>query len=248
MLMYNESKLGERFYRMGFTNGYKFYECLLVAKYLRFVLGYKGQRCKRALIEFCEKWDKNFRYVPKRESIRNVLRESRSEFRKTNENIVIYKEEIEKVREIKNFKFQKALLCLIMIAKIKGKNYIKTNDWKFVRKIISKNISNHTDMEAIREAYQKGLICEPRYAATHEFSFLLDKGEVGISIHGEKEAFNLSNLYESYCGGSLGYCEDCGTEFVKETKNQIRCVEHQIERKKLKYNKYNNKRKQKTFV
>lgn len=247
MLIYDEQVLATNFYKHGFSNGYGYYEAILVTKYFRHILGYKDQTTKTKLIEYCQKWDKNFRYVPKRDSIRGVLRESRTDFRKTKDSVILWKEEIKKIKEIKNFKYQRILLCLVMIAKIKNKAYVKINDWKYVRKIISKNISNHIIMEAIREAYQKGLINEPRYDS-HEFSFLLESGDAGIFINGEKEAYNLNNAYQSYCGGVLGYCRDCGCEFVKETRNQGLCTNHQIERKRKKYNRYNNKRKQKSFV
>jgi hypothetical protein len=161
--------------------------------------------------------------------------------------VSIWKEEVEEIKKIKNFKFQKILLCLLMICKIKGKSYIHTHEWKYVRKIISKNISNYTVMEVIREAYKKGLIYEPKYES-HEFSFLKENGIVGMSIHGEKEAYNLSNIYQSYCGGVLGYCTNCGCEFVKETRNQELCTNHRTERKREKYRRYNEKRKGGNFA
>lgn len=221
-MMYSEKEDAERVLRNGFTDGYSRYEALVIAKYYRHVLGYGDSRTKTKLIEFCSQ-DHNFYPIAKREAIRRILKDSRKDFKDTSKTFGITVEEIEAIKTVKNYKFQLVLLAMLAIAKNNNRSIVWINEWRNIRKITSRYITNRVIRSAITTAYAQGLIREPK-DALHELAFIDNSNALwSIKIHNDKDLFNLSEMYKKLNGGEIFYCKMCGTEVEKNSNRHKYC-------------------------
>lgn len=235
-LMYNEKEDAEKILKNGFADGYTRYEALVIAKYYRHVLGYGDGRTKTKLIEFCSQ-DHNFHFVPKRDAIRRILKDSRKEFKDTSKTFGISAEEIAAIKTVKNYKFQLVLLAMLSIAKKNNLSIVRLNEWKNIRKITSRYITNKVIRSAITMAYAQGLIREPK-DALHELAFIDNSDSVwSIKIHGDKDLFNLSETYKKLNGGEIFYCKTCGTEVEKNSNRHKYCNKCWKEKEKVRSKK-----------
>jgi len=246
--MYSESEDAKRLYQYGFDNGhYRYSEALAVAKHMRHVLGYGDARIRSSLIEFCKTHDPFFREIPRRSTILRIVRNSVKDFRETKEKIILLESELNSVRVIKNFKFQKILVGMMALCKLHKRDVFWINEWKFIRKIISPYIKNKDIWNCMAEAFHKGLVDEPK-ADYHHLTFFdlnntsYDGESKSIELNNDRDFINLSRLYEEYCGGVLGYCRECGKEFIKQGKAHVLCDVHKQKAILRKHSRYNKKR------
>ena len=244
-VIYDEAKGGERIYNKGFDGYFSWKTGLLLAKYLRYTLGYGDARVKKTLIELSQKYDENFNYVRSRRTIRNMVRVSRNRPLVDTGNVVISQNDINTVRSIKNFKHQKILLSCILLAKRKtNKNYVNRTDWTLIKKLVSKKITNSDIRDAFFIFYKAGIV-EPVNASQ---KMNLNDDDISPSVfvvNDDKMAFSLISRYKEYCGGELGYCVRCEAEFVKSSPRKKYCQTCSRENELNKYRKFNQKRKNK---
>lgn len=230
-LMYSEREDAERILQNGFTDGYIRYEALVIAKYYRHVLGYGDARTKSKLIEFCKQGDRNFRSVPKREAIRKILRDSRRLFRDTSDRINITETEIIAIKNIRNFKYQLVILAMLALAKNNKRNVVWLTEWRNIRKVTSRYITNRVIKNAITTAYSMGIIGELK-ADLHGLSIIDNESKPVISINNDKDFFNLLETYKRINGGELLYCKDCQKETIRNGKRHKYCDDCWNDRRK----------------
>ena len=219
--MYSEKEDAEKIINNGFTDGYRYREALAVAKYYRHILNCGDGRVKSRLIEFCQT-DKFFYPVRKRKTIQKIVRESRKPFLDTSNSIIITKKEIESIRSIHNFRFQLILLALLAIAKLKKREEVWLGEWRYVRKIISRYISNRNIISCITFAYENKLIDEP-IRDNHFLTYIEVSSEPVITLNNDKDLFNLENLYKSLVGGEIIYCKQCDNEIIRNGRRHKYC-------------------------
>lgn len=240
-LMFSELEDAKRILKNGFSDGYKWSEALAVAKYYRHILGYGDAKVKTEITKFCEANDRNFYPIPNIRWISKIVKSSIKEFKNTLDPIFIRKKEIDEIKKIKNFKYQKILIGFLALAKLYKRDHVWLNEWRAIRKTISRYIPNKTIINCITEAYSIGIIGEPK-ADFHSLLFINHESEIVISINNDKDFFNLGKRYEELNGGVLEYCKICGDEFVRKTSTHKYCEKHQIEKRRERHLKYNKKR------
>jgi hypothetical protein len=220
----DEKKDAEIIFKNGFAKGeYNNYDAYLVAKYFRNELGYGDRRVKNSLIAFCCENDKNFNYVLNRSSIAKIIRNSSSEWRNKKSAIYITKREIEKIRKIKNFDYQKILLLFLIFAK-RERGYVYDGRWADIKRLSGLRITNREIHKALYFGYKEGMVRDSN--DNHFIRFIDDEtSNPEITLSAEKQILNVSKIYENYCGGVLVYCKDCGKEFMKSVSGSKLCQE-----------------------
>lgn len=242
----DEKEIAESIFQNGYTERkFNFHEAVLASKYFRFILGYGDTRIKNALIEFTKNNVDYFleEHPSNREIIKLVLKRSKEEFVET-ETIVITKSELENIRKIKNFKYQKIAVGLLYIAK-RNNGKIYNSKKKILKQILSQNVYKNDVYKTIAQLHSLSLCTA---SLTPVLEFIDNNSEPIIIISDEKTARNLGNLYVKYCGGELAWCKNCEKEYVKKWKNHKYCDECSREkelesgrkRSKKHYNKNSN--------
>lgn len=234
----DEKKDAENIYLKGFTNGeFNPYEALLVAKYIREKEGAGDARLKTLLVKFCYDKDRFFNYVVLRNKIKEIIRNSKKGWNSRIDPVFIKQEELDKIRSIKNFTAQKILFVYLLFAK-KTDGFFYKNRLPDVKQILGLRITNKEIQEYSRLFYEAGLL---RDSNENYFLTFLSNGVSVISFSTQKEVLKATDVYTKYCGGELGYCKECGNEFIKIGR-ELFCSNCTKDRSLEKYKKYNKKR------
>lgn len=247
-IIFDEEKIGRAIYDSGKIDDLNRFNLLSLSKYVRHSKGYGDAKLKTFLKEFLSKTS-GFNYNRSRGYIGRIINSSKRDYTKV-DPLVITDNELSMIRTIKNFKWQKIMLSVLMLSKRNiNKGYLKIKDWIDVKSISAlSHLTNSQIREVFHHMYIKGGILRPvenqNYDPAHEILFI-DKessGEVVFSIRTEQDARNLKKKYIDWCGGELYWCKECGVEFVKNGKTHYYCETCSKEKDLEKYRKYNKKR------
>ncbi len=245
-LIFDEEEIGKRLYENGNPENLATFERTAITKYMRQFFEAGDAKTKTLVKGFFGR-DKFFNIIRMGGVIGKLVKSSRFDFLKT-ENVQITKKELDFIREHKSFRHQIILLGILFVSKRKSNNgYLRLKEWADVKSISSLKINNSEISEVFYNLYSQDKAVRPIEREdrdpTHEVLFL-DKElqEIVFDIKTDREARNLGKLYREWCGGELGWCKDCGVEFVKNASTSLYCETHKKERRKLKYKKYNGKR------
>lgn len=239
---YDEEVISERIYRNGFEDGYSYWQAKMVAKYLRWTLGYGDAKTKSALVEFCVNHDPHYVIVRQSKSTSNAVNASKEFFVKKASPISITQNELNTIRTIKNFKAQKILLGFLIFCK-RDDGYINRRNWVQVKRIMSVSVTHKEIKNFIRIYYQTGII--EIKGGSHLLNFIDNNSESMFVISNEKALYSMGNIYKNYCGGELVWCKECGEELVKSGKNHGYCDDCSKNKELEKFKRYYRKSKMK---
>jgi hypothetical protein len=239
-IIYDEEEIGKNIYEKGFVEEIRWAELVPLSKYMRRLFNCGDDKMKTLLNEFLSKTP-YFVRVRMRGFVGKIVKKSKDDYIKTG-SVTIRESEINKIREIKNFRSQKIALAILFISKReKNKGYVNLDDWKDVKVATSTSrITNFDIQNVLSYMYQNGfeINVNERY---HQILFADNKSEAAIVVDSDRSARNLGNLYKEWCGGELGYCKTCSKEFVKNGKNHYYCEgcskKRENERKRIHANK-----------
>ena len=201
-------------------------DLILFGKYLRQYKGMGQKTIRKEIIKKCISSDDTFNPIVKRSTLDFVVRSSMNDTPLTNvSKINIYQEEIEKIKEIKNFKKQCLLLSMLIIVKIKKNksnrffiNYkdiplaIKLSKCGFARKFF--------DDVMIKEYGESGKTIYNQRYDTFELLFADGAGDIAFDF---KIGDDIKSLYIEYLGGEIAYCRKCDKEFIKKSNRKEDC-------------------------
>ena len=243
LIIFDELALSEYVLKNGFTDKqFNWREAMLVAKQMVY-LGYGEQKTKKAIISFCEKNDPFFNYVRNRKVLGKIVKRAISGEMKMTGEVTIYRSEIDRISTIRNFRKQKIALCSLLLAKRKtNSGYVNSSDWKIIREMISRKISNREIQETFSEMYSLEMLVP--VGASQKIIFMSvtpELEEVVFQIKTDGDARNISKKYKEIKGGEVGFCR-CGKEFIKKNPRQVLCPECSRISRLEKYRRYNAKR------
>jgi hypothetical protein len=226
-LIYDEREIGKEAFENGLIEKFNWHECLALAKYFRFVLGYGDARVRSNLIVFMKRRDKNFNEIRYGKYLNDLISKSRKDFKNTGE-VSITKSELDFIRTIKNFKTQNIVLAILFVAKRKTNDgYVGLNDWMYIREIGCRNFSRLDIEKAFTYLRTNGKKVESAdgkdFSGGHKILFINNDSDVVFEIKDNKTAKGLRQLYKEWCGGELSWCKGCESEFIKIGKNHNLC-------------------------
>ena len=244
-LVYDEKEEGGYLYHVGFEGEFAWRKVRLICKYMINEFGYVKAKAKTQLIKFCEEHDENFNYISNRKTINWIVNRAMKDEYKFTIPVDIRLSEIETIRKIKNFKYQKILLCMLFLVKQNpNKKGISISDFGKIRSLMNKkHLSNQEIEVALGLFWSDGYVGEPKgyYPLTFISENPRDR-KIFAFKNTDRDARLLVETYFGYCGGELGYCKVCGQEFVKSSQHSLYCTIHSEEKRKEKYKRYNSKR------
>lgn len=86
------------------------------------------------IVDFCKKWSKDFNYSKWENKIYEILKIVKEKNIKVNEEeICFYKYELDKIKEIEDYKIQKVLFIMLCILKKFNQNYIYLNSTSYIK-------------------------------------------------------------------------------------------------------------------
>jgi hypothetical protein len=230
-LIYDEEEIGKSIYEKGCIESINWIELLALSKYIKKLFGCGDDRLKTLLNEFLSKTP-YYNKVRMRPFIGKIIKNTNNEFIRTG-CVSITEIELRKIREIKNFKDQKIALGILFVSKRKNNNgYVKTKDWKDIKISTSTSRIRTLDIQRVFFYMYNNNFNIRVGEGFHQILFANKDSAPIINITDDRSARNLGNLYKSWCGGELGYCKDCNSEFIKTGRTHYYCDEHSKERKK----------------
>ena len=239
LIIYDERVLAESIIQNGYTDReFIFWEAVLVAKYFRHVMGLGDSKTKTELENFTEQTADYFYKDNKniKKKIKRILKLSVHDF-KAIQPVYITKSELEKIRNIKNFKYQKIALGLLFLSKINN-GWVADYKKKSLKAILSQNVYKKDIHLTIAYMVRLGMCI---VSGTTKLTFIDNDSDIVFSINNDKIARNLGNMYVRHCGGELAWCKNCGKEFMKTGKNHRFCEECSKEIQLINHRKRNKK-------
>ncbi len=211
-------------------------ESFLLAKYLRHQLGWGKQRIEKEIIRRYKIADPNFNEILGMKKVQDAARfamHSPPIFDKG--NIVIFQEEIDRMRQVKNFEYQLILLSMLCLAKDKFSDGKRISlNMKFVRQALNEvKVTNKISFVYFKNnvVADLGKLHLTRYNANGEhfdefetdFIELLFYKQDGTPAFLVDDFSKMRELYTEFIGGELAWCEQCGIEFIKKSNRQKYC-------------------------
>lgn len=236
-ILYDEEIMGKTLLEKGYSDGYTFYETLLVAKYLYHKSGLKGISLKKKIITHIEVHDPLFASHTRYSMLKEIMKKSALPFVSTG-TITIYEDEILKIRKIKNFKFQKIALAILTVSKrATNKLTINIQSFREVKQLVSHKITRQDILNCLYHMKTNGMI---EIFDAHKFKedakvwykiiFSSENGTPIFIIENDVDAKRIGKKYEDYCGGVIGFCS-CGAEFIRSNNYQRMCPDCAAKRK-----------------
>ena len=220
--LYNEYEKAKELYEHGIKS-INTRHLILLGKYLHQEIGLGEKRIKKEIILKCKDVDECFNPIVKRSMIDFVVRKSMIDKPLTNVSTVyFYESELNRIREIHNFKYQCLFLSMLAISKLKKSNPASSKhfiNYKDIPLAISLSRSHYNkktfEDNLISEFYKLGMTL---YNQRYDIFELLYANPEGEKIFSFSVGENVKEKYVEYLGGEIGYCLDCGKEFIKNSQ------------------------------
>lgn len=248
-LMRDEKKEAEIIIKQGFENGYSYGEALSVAKYYRHVNGWKQNKIKIELLAFIKKYDPFFNEIINSDTIDDIIRNSKRPFTNKSKVLQIRKNEIDVIKQIKNFRLQKIAVALLLVAKRDGeKGNVALSLWADVKRASCVKPTDAEIFECLRVLYHMGHVKfpmsvprRPKSDGYHTLLFIDNKSPVAIEIKSESDFLKAGNIYRDYRGGEIRFCANCSDELQSKSNNTRYCEKCSQDRKREVWRKNSKK-------
>lgn|GEM_PF-3713804 len=244
---------GKNIFENGFEK-FSYWDVFALAQYLYWELEYKERRIIKYLINFSEKYDKNFNLVLSRKAIQSAMKSAIKIKPQSDVDVVITQYEIEKIKTVKNYKFQKLLFAMIVSAKREkfdtiypknkktflGYSISHKNTHKFCRELQIKVSIKNVPM-LLHQFVLLGLLDASRNQKA-KIMFANDNSKPAVKVLAND---NPIEKYISENGGEIIYCEKCGLPTPKTSNRQKFCKDCQkiIRKEKVRVNVGNFRKK-----
>lgn len=227
------------------TPDYK--DFVLLGKHCRYVLKYGEKKTLNFIKSFSEEQDLAFNFIKSKDKIKKAIREAFVNPIRSENTVIIYKKEIERIQEIKDWKIQKILLSLLVFGKknkiaTTKRYYVSVKNFSHVKRIAEVNLNIKALLNLRYAFYVKGY-CDA-FKDKIVILFVDETGEQAFAI----PDINLTaKLYTDYCGGEIHYCSNCSVRMTKKSNGHRYCKKcslelrrEQIKKNVRKYREKNN--------
>jgi hypothetical protein len=187
------------------------------------------------LKNWCLSQDKNYNFIINRNKIKKAILHCKKYSLRSLPAIVITESEVESIKQINDYKYQKLLFMFLVVAKFFKYNVSRKIDKKsttyfgiYSNRPI-KQIAQSAGIEVSKkewfflkqELYKAGLI-DPtlRGAYNYKINYYNDESPSAIVITDWR---NPIAYWQQYCGEKVIQCEDCGMMIVKKSNYHRLC-------------------------
>lgn len=228
-IVFDEFTHAEELLKKGFKDFIKYADLLILAKYYRY-LGHKDSQIKDCIVRFYKQNYPDYNEVILGEKVDSAIQKSKQRALNNKIDVVITKGEIEKIRTLNNYRYEKILFSMLAIARHSKIINQNTSPRYFVNHKFSTVLTmagvyaTKADRNKIKHyLFQQGMIAVPklnRMAETntkemYELLYADESSETDIII---KDMNNIISFYPFHC-------EVCGKPVEKTGKHQTMCKE-----------------------
>lgn len=125
-MIFNEYEFALDLLQHGFTRFMSLNNLSILAKYYKY-LGKSKKQIEKELLNYCEKWNPGFNSIVNRWSIDISIKNSREYNLRFPIEINITEKELEIIKNVNNYKYEKILFVLLVCAKNEKYNKVKIN-------------------------------------------------------------------------------------------------------------------------
>jgi hypothetical protein len=225
-ILSNEKTNIENLLVNGFKNNHiNFNDLLLLAKNYYWNEKYKKVKITSLVIDFCKKWDKDFNEVIDRKIVKDAINAGIKSNLRQDKEVNFYKEEIELIETIGDFKYQKIAFIMLYLSKLghredsKFYNLDRDKDAKVI-KLSETNISKKEYKFLLQLLRERNLISTIDPKDKYNYNQVLyakSDGEIVFSI---SDLNNVIQNYIDYYGGEVFYCSNCGKKSFRKYRQK----------------------------
>lgn len=254
MLIFDEVKFAKNLLQNGYTKFVSLKELSILAKYLREEEGLGFKKIEDSLVEFCSRYNPNFNAVKNAKFIQRAVNSAKNYLLRRPEAVIITQAEMARIREIKNFQYEKILFVMLVIGKFfkfgtKRKvnqkaslmgyfSNVKLSDITLLAKV---RLNKPQRNEMLHYLYTEGYI-DTTYTGGLRLCYADDKSPVEIII---TEYDDIVSYYKPVC-------EECGKVIERSFRRKYICedcvLEQQRNAVKERVKRSRDKRKQKLHM
>lgn len=235
--IFYEEEYAKNLLKNGFTSFMNFDDLSVLARYFKYI-GKNKTQIKKSLIEFCEKWNPDFNEILARNKIENAVKVVDKYGIRFPMDVNITNSELEKIKSAGNYKKQKILFVMLVIAK-----YFKYNDTNLdknreskcssrffanenmtnILKMAKVNISKKERIDIQHELQESGFITSIG-AKSFEIHIIDDNSDISIIVT------DMNNIIDFYPYKNEIICENCGKIIEKPKMRNIcnQCYEKDL--------------------
>ena len=200
-------------------------DIMILSKYYRHI-GVPESQILEKVLSVCLEKVPYFNSVTQKQRVKNIVYNSRKyNILKVN-RIDIYKSELDKIREVKDYDKQKVLFVMLVLAKAKKFDLANTRYAQHHGYYVSRDLDDFViELSGIpryrlnkkklaylyHELKELGFV-KHTFFDSHKILYESSQGDIDIII---RDFDNIISYYLDYTDGELLYCEICGKEFPK---------------------------------
>lgn len=203
---------------------------------------------KNQMVDFCIKWNSQFNYVKNENLLLGVIKKIENIENETNvfqfsTNIVLFDEEIERIKKLENKKLQKIAFVMICLAKWRNANFIYLNSESTIK---LKDVFKYAGIKAtgieqeltLNELNSCGFTdIQLRPILKYIIPSIIFEGEIALSFEINE------NMISNWIKIAYPHCKRCGCEIIKRSNKQKYCKEcAKIVLKEQKLNYWNTRK------
>jgi hypothetical protein len=223
--IFNEKEYAEELLKHGFTKFMSGQDLYVLGIYYK-NLGLNIDEIKNNLIEFCYKFNINFNYIIYSSFIESVLNKCKKYDLRKLVNIPVTEKELETIRNIKNYRYEKILFTLLVLSKyyvltkkkIVKKNIGKSPEYFVNNKINEINKLAHTSVKREENPYHlfyENKLIIPNLRGGIKINFVNNESDTKIIV---EDMNNIPSFYKPLC-------EDCGKVIEVKSKYHNKCAD-----------------------
>lgn len=217
--IYNELEYAENLIENGFSKIVSGRDLNILSKYYK-SKGMNSSDIKKSIISLYEKWDKNFNIIIFEDKIDKVIKKSLKYELKIPIDVPITKNEVEKIRLLKNYRYEKIVFVMLVLAKHNSlTNKAKYDKYYFSGKLSAiyriAKVSQMKNENIGHKLYKLGYIEDTQKKDNFKIMFTdsNDSSETEIVV-------NNMNCIHKFLKPN---CNLCGKEIDKKSKKQFLC-------------------------
>jgi hypothetical protein len=234
--IFDELSYAENLLKNGFVNFMSMRDLKILSKYY-FYIGHSDKQLVIDLQDFCKKFNPQYNEILAEEIIEKSIKYAKGEELKFPISIEVTKGEIEKIKSINNYKYEKILFCMLFVAKYNRKiSEINNPDKIFEgRYYVNGTLSF---VLSLARVYENKISQDKIKKYLKDLGYMVSNTNSGNALGGfelfylDKEwneddvEFIITDLNNVVLAYPI-YCSTCGKKLEKKSRKHDRCKECQ---------------------
>jgi hypothetical protein len=224
MIIFNELKYAEKLLKHGFVNFMSSIDLVMLVRYLRYI-GKNEVQIAEDVDNFCRKYNSAYNEVSYADKIKFVLKIAQRRNLIIPSPVPITQKEIDTIKSVKDYKAEKVLFFLLVLAKhsklnVGIKRYYANAKWTEIFTTAKVHVDLDEQYRILNLLGQKTKLISMKLSGTNKLSSFLitfiDEQSEPIFYIGDFE--NITSFYPHYCSV-------CGKQIIKIGNNHNMCGE-----------------------